>query len=443
MTARLDVELTHALDRTLGAGRGLSEESLRKALRPAGDLASWVEEEPQRAALLALALDAGPAEQAAAWAASRPPAQHVVVVGIGGSALSARVFEAIAPEDGPHLHVVDTVDPATVQSLMGRLDPGATLLLAISKSGTTLETTAVFPLLEAWLRSALGDDAVARIAVVCGPEPSPLRTHAEARGYALFDVPPAVGGRYSALTPVGLLPAACIGVDPRALLAGAAEARRRCLEPLIADNPALALAAAHRAAESAGRRVAVLWPYGEALKPLGPWWAQLVGESLGKPVSGGAAGVTPVAASGPADQHSLLQLLIEGPDDKLTVFVDAPSASGPVVPEQAAELTFARGKGLGALLAAEREATEYALARSGRPSIRIRLAAADAPSIGAFVLTWQMAVVYWGRMLGVDPFGQPGVTLGKQAAQAVLTGEPADLAAKLAAHRAQPRTRSL
>lgn len=444
MNARLDVDLTYALDRTLGSGRGLSLAAFEQAATRLDDLAPWVAAEPQRHALVELPLDRGPADAAKAWADAAPAASDVVVVGIGGSALSARLFDAIAPAEAerPRLHVIDTVDPAAVQLLLRRLAPGATILIGISKSGTTLETMAVFPILEGWMQAALGPDAAERIAVVCGPDENALRQRAEARGYATFDVPPAVGGRYSALTPVGLLPAACVGVDPHALLAGAEAARVRCLEARPADNPALALAAVHWAAEAAGRNVAVLFPYGEALKPLGPWWAQLVGESLGKPAAQGAAGVTAVAATGPADQHSLLQLLVEGPDDKLVVFVDAPGEAGPRVPDDAADMTFAAGQDLGALLAAEREATEYALAATGRPSARVRLAAADEQSIGAFLLVSQMAVVYWARLLGVDPFGQPGVTLGKDAARAALVDEPADMAAKLAAHRAVERTRS-
>ncbi len=444
MATRLDVDLTHALDRTLGDGRGLSLAALEEAATRLGDVADWVAGEGERLAFLDLPLDAGPADAAVAWAAAAPEARDLILIGIGGSALSARVFDAIRPAEvaGPRLHVLDTVDPRPVQGLLRTLDPGTTCLIAASKSGATLETLSVFPILEAWLHAARGAEAARRIAVVCGVAASPLRTRAHERGYAVFDIPTAVGGRYSALTPVGLLPAACIGLDPRALLAGAAAARARCVEPRVADNPALALAAAHWAAESSGRGAAVLMPYGEALRPLGPWWAQLVGESLGKPGPSGPAGVTAVAASGPADQHSLLQLLVEGPDDKLTVFVDAAGDAGPDVPADAGDLTYAAGQALGAVLAAERDATEFALAQAGRPSVRVRLAAADAECVGAFLMTYEMAVVLWGRLLGVDPFGQPGVTLGKDAARAVLTGEPADLAARLARHRDTERTSS-
>ena len=317
-------------------------------------------------------------------------------------------------------------DPAAIEPRLRRLDPASCLLVGISKSGGTLETGAVFSLFEAWLTDALGEAGGARTVVICGEEDNAFRRHAKARGYTTFAVPTGVGGRYSGLTPVGLLPAALVGVDPGALLHGAAEARTACLAADVEENPALALAALHTAAQEAGRPVSVLVPYGEALAPLAPWWAQLVGESLGKPGPAGPLGVTPVAARGPADQHSLLQLLMEGPDDKLTVFVDAaPEAPGPIVP---GALGDAAGHTLSTILAAEREATCYALESAGRPWARLRLDRADAASVGAFLVVYEMAVVYWGRLVGVDPFGQPGVQLGKSAALARLRGEPADLA---------------
>ena len=144
MTARLEVDLTYALDRTLGSGRGLTLARFEDAVSRCTDLEPWVAAEPQRHALLELTRDKAPADAARAWAEAAPPARDVVVVGIGGSALSARVFDAIAPagSDKPRLHVLDTVDPRPLQTLLRALDPGATCLIGISKSGTTLETMA-------------------------------------------------------------------------------------------------------------------------------------------------------------------------------------------------------------------------------------------------------------------------------------------------------------
>ncbi len=362
------------------------------------------------------------ADAITAWVEGAPSATDVVVCGIGGSALSARVFDALRDPygDAPRLHVIDTVDPVVVEPLLRTLNPADTVVLGISKSGGTLETTATFLLFEDWL-----DDA-ARTAVVAGVEPNPLRERAEARGYACFPIPAEVGGRYSGLTACGLLPAACVGVEPRRLLAGAAGA-----DPEVART----LAAVHHAAHQVGRSTVMLLPYGERLRPLGPWWAQLLGESLGKPGPLGPVGMTPIAGSGPADQHSLLQLLVEGPDDKLVVFVHAPGANGPVVPEGPDGMRTPSGQSLGAILDAERLGTEYALAQADRPSIRIELAAADAASVGGFLFTYMATTVYWAQLLGVDPFGQPGVELGKKAAKALLTGEPSDLAQAIAEHQ--------
>lgn len=428
MALRLELDCTGAHT------RGLRADPARLA-----PLAVWAREAEAAGQLdfLGLALDTGPAEAAQAWSDAAPQADDVLLVGIGGSALAARAFEALRPLGvaGPRLHVLDTVDPHPIQRVLGSVDPARALLVGISKSGGTLETGAVFRVLEEWMRTALGAESEGRIAIVCGEEPNPLRAHAEARGYATFSIPAGVGGRYSALTPVGLLPAALVGVDPVALLTGAAAARARCLEADAATNPALALAGMHLAAQEAGRHVSILWPYGERLAPLGPWWAQLVGESLGKPGPDGPVGVTPVAARGPADQHSLLQLLVEGPDDKLTIFVDAASGevpSGEASPVVPSGLGDAAGHSLGEVMRAEQAATVYALEDAGIPWAQIRLAGADADAVGAFLLTYEMAVVYWGRLLGVDPFGQPGVQLGKRAAVARLTGEPAALAASVA-----------
>jgi glucose-6-phosphate isomerase len=163
-----------------------------------------------------------------------------------------------------------------------------------------------------------------------------------------------------------------------------------------------------------------LWPYGEALAPLGPWWAQLVGESLGKPTARGPVGVAPIAARGPADQHSLLQLLVEGPDDALVVFVDAQGVDGPRIPAGGGGLCVAAGQSLGRVLRVERAATARALALAGRPSITLHLSAADAEGVGACLFLFEAAVVAWARLLGVNPYDQPGVQQGKDIARALL-----------------------
>lgn len=441
----LEVDSTFAFDDALGTGRGL----------PAADLAgltpklrgAWqaVRDAHARRGLAWLDLPerVDLADEVAAWRSRCPAFDDLLVFGIGGSALAALVFGALVPHGpaGPRLHVVETVDPARLSLLLQACRPERTLVVVVSKSGTTLETAATFLIAEAWLEKALGARARERVAVVSDQEPNPLRDRAVRRGYACFPVPPGVGGRFSALCAVGLLPAALLGVDPREPLRGGRHAAERAAVGEPARNPALALAAVHFLAEQRGRHVCVLWPYGEALRPLGPWWVQLVGESLGKPGARGPVGVSPMAASGPADQHSLLQLLLEGPDDKLTVFVGARStgAADLVVPTGGEELTPVAGKSLGDILRAEQEATAFALTRAGRPVLTVTLDDAGPAAVGAFLVTWELAVAYWAALLQVNAFDQPAVAFGKQAALARLLGTPAALVAEMDFARAKLR----
>lgn len=387
---------------------------------------------------LDLPQDEGLVASAEAWAAAAPEADDLVVVGIGGSALSARVFEAIRPDPlgTPRLWVVDTVDPHAVEALLKRIDPARTLLLGVSKSGTTLETISVFPLLERALRDALGSRAARHIALIAGVEPNPLRAHAERAGYACLDVPANVGGRFSGLTPVGLLPAALMGIPPRALLAGAAAVRAQAFDTDPGVHASLALALLSHRAQHAGLHTSVIWPYGERLAPLGPWCAQLISESIGQRRldDGEPVGVAAFPARGPADQHSLLQLLLDGPQGRLATFVSAPTAgAGPSVEVGGVACT------LGDVLEAEREATAYALTASDRPHLSIRLRDAGPEAIGAFFMLYETAIALWGLGLAIDPFVQPAVGLGKRAAMTQLTGGEGPMAHALRAHAETPR----
>lgn len=405
--------------------------------------------EAGRLGFLDLGLHPAVAQEVEAYAVKAETKSSLVVAGIGGSALSARVFAALRRRfvRSQDIHVLDTADPAAVRAVQTQLHPRGVRLIGISKSGDTLESMAVFGVLESWLRRELGSDAARdAIAVVAGEEANPLRAHAAACGYTTFAVPSGVGGRFSALTPVGLLPAAFLDLDVGALLAGAAAVRAACLSSDIAANPAFALAAIHHAAWEGGRNVAVFMPYGERLRPLAAWWAQLVGESLGKPTAvataGGersAVGPAPLAASGPADQHSLLQRLLAGPDDTLAILLEAPAGSDDedlIVPLEGRGLP-ARGRSLGDIMRATIEATRHALVEAGRPVVTIRLARSDEACVGALLTTLGMMVVAWGALLGVDPFGQPAVQRGK-AVSSLLLGASDDpsLRAAIAARRA-------
>jgi glucose-6-phosphate isomerase len=383
---------------------------------------------------------------AARWAAPRRKAStDVLLVGIGGSSRSASVLAETAGAKGrghkgrPRLHVLDTVDPRRAEDLFATLDPRTTTVVAVSKAGTTIETVAGLLLAEAWLGKRLSKAAAReRVAFVCGEEPNPMRARAEARGYATFPVPKGVGGRFSGLSPVGILPAALLGVDVAAVHAGARAVAARCANATPGTNPALALAAVHHAAEAASASSAVVClAYADALQPFTLWWEQLLGESLGKR----GLGVTPLPGVGPSDQHSLLQLLIGGAPSRLVLFLEAAdrAAHRLRVPKGGEDLSPASGKRLGEILAAEREATELALREAGRPSLTIRLADTGPASLGALLYLYEVATMWWGRLMGLDPFDQPAVERGKVLTVASLTGSPPAAVEALARHRAVPR----
>ncbi len=408
----VDVDGTHALP---DAGSRAACEDARAALDALPD--AWRREAERGLdgdlAFLVPGGGTGVAGEIEAYAAASPPRATLLVVGIGGSALSARCFAALRDrfERSRDLVVLDTADPDAVAHLVATRDPHAIRLLGVSKSGATLESTAVFGVLEAWLRDVLGESGARdAIAVVAGDGSNPLRALAMSRGYRCFDLAARIGGRFSGLTAVGMLPAAFCDVDPRALEAGARFGRDLVLRP-AAVNPALELAALQHAAWLVGRRVHVLMPYGERLAPLGPWWAQLLGESLGKIGRNGPVGPVALAARGPADQHSLLQRLLDGPDDSVVVTIDAPPGERP------ADAAAARAhRALAPIQDACLHATQAALRSCQRPVLRIRLGKADPFHVAALFVVAEAATVAWARLLGVDPQGQPGVQRIKDAA---------------------------
>jgi glucose-6-phosphate isomerase len=369
---------------------------------------------------------------------------HVLVLGIGGSALGTKaLLEALRPpawneldDEGrdffPRLTLLENVDPTTVAAALARIDPRRVLVNVVSKSGGTAETMAQYLVVRAWLDESLGPAAYRHLVFTTDPARGALRELATREGIATLTVPPAVGGRFSVLSPVGLLPAALVGIDIGGLLAGARAAVARADSDSLLENPAALYAGLHWAADAwLGARIHVLMPYTDRLRQLAEWYRQLWAESLGKRVDrrGQAvyAGPTPVGAVGATDQHSQIQLFMEGPFDKAITFVvvddlgvEVPIPARPDLPP---DLAYLAGQSLGRLLCAEYEATSAALARMGRMSLTLRLPDLSAASIGELLMFFQLATGYAGAWYGVDPFNQPGVELGKRLTYAAL-GRP-------------------
>jgi glucose-6-phosphate isomerase len=360
---------------------------------------------------------------------------HILVLGIGGSALGTRaLLTALRPpawnelddearEFFPRLTLLDNVDPTSVAAALRRIDPRRVLVNVISKSGGTAETLAQYLVVRRWLDDALGGAASRHLVFTTDPVKGALRELATREGIATLEVPPEVGGRFSVLSPVGLLPAALVGIDIAGLVRGAAAAVARAEADDLLRNPAALYAALHWSADlQAGARLHVLMPYSDRLRDLAEWFRQLWAESLGKRVDREGkvvhSGPTPVASVGATDQHSQVQLFMEGPFDKLITFVtvgdageDVPIPALEGMPEEVACLG---GRTLGALLGAEYEATSAALARMGRMNCTIALPDLTPSSVGELLMFFQLATGYAGCWYGVNPFDQPGVELGKR-----------------------------
>lgn len=361
-------------------------------------------------------------------------AENFVVLGIGGSALGATAVDmALAgclrhaydrPGNAMRLFVADNSDPRMFGSIVDNLDPVKTVYNVISKSGSTAETMSQYLIARQKLEQALGvEEARKRLVFTTDPQAGNLRKLVDGgEDIAVLSVPPNVGGRYSVLSAVGLLPLACAGHDIEALLAGAAAMADRCTDPDPLNNPAYLFACLAVEMFKKGRNIIVMMPYASDLFGLSQWFGQLWAESLGKAnaLDGSVVhtGQTPVAAVGATDQHSQMQLYMEGPQDKLVCFVTVDDYGRDlIVPELHPEisgLSYLGGKGMAQLIKAEATATATALVQQGRPSLALRMPEISAHTIGQIFYLLELATVMAGAMLGIDPLDQPGVELGKK-----------------------------
>jgi glucose-6-phosphate isomerase len=369
----------------------------------------------------------------------------LVVIGIGGSALGVTALAtALLPfyyneldrearGHRPRLYVLDNVDPDETAALLGRLDLGRTLFNVISKSGTTGESMAGYLLVEERLSALLGREALKEhLVFTTDPSGGALRHIGESLGIPMFDIPAGVGGRFSVLSPVGLLPAALTGMDIRALLRGAKDMAAWVAGAEGWENPACLFAGMQYLHYTAfDRRVSVMMPYSARLRDVADWYRQLWAESLGKAVDRQGrtvnVGPLPVKSLGVTDQHSQLQLYAEGPDDKVITFLGVGEFENAItIPAPAAEassLSYLGGHTIGELMWAEQKGTAWALAKGGRPSISITVPRVDAYHVGALLYLLEMATAVSGELYDIDAFDQPGVELSKQATYALM-GRP-------------------
>ncbi len=355
--------------------------------------------------------------------AIRAACSDVAVLGTGGSSLAAQAFCALAKDDGLKLHFPDNLSPHGMTALLGRLPAGTSHFLVVSKSGGTPETMAQFLTSHHyWLEAHGGDRIETRFTVITEPGDRPLRRLAETLGCRILDHPTDIGGRFSAFSNVALLPAMLAGLDAGKIRQGAAEVLDQAQgADDILSVPAVASVALHRHAQTKlGANITVLMAYADRLGPFTRWQQQLWGESLGKD----GQGITPLGATGPVDQHSQLQLYLDGPADKIfTILHEDLAGLGPGIEKHElhdAEIDYLCGHTIGDLVAAQTRATIETLVKHRRPVRVLRTARFNEFSLGALMMQFMLETEIWARLMGVNAYDQPAVEEGKRLARAYL-----------------------
>ena len=357
----------------------------------------------------------------------------VCVVGIGGSALGAwaldcglrgqHPIQAAFSAANPRLVILDNVDPEFVEAALASMNPKKTMVVVIAKSGATAETVATFLIVREWLSAALGKKANSRIVAVTSEKDSDLKILAGNEGYQTFHLPANVGGRFSVLSAVGLVPAALCGFDIRKLCKGAAAMTALCWKQDLTSNIALNAALHHwLSLTKCGKTIQVAFPYANRLWGTAFWFRQLWAESLGKKFDRQGkvvhVGQTPIAALGTTDQHSQVQLYMEGPNDKTFTFwtVRKPAVPGRIPKTKTGldAMDYLAGQTLAKLIDAEQRATAAALTENNRPNSTFALDRVDAEHLGAFFQLLEFETAFAGELMNINAFDQPGVELGKQ-----------------------------
>ncbi|MBF0104445.1 MAG: glucose-6-phosphate isomerase [Deltaproteobacteria bacterium] len=377
---------------------------------------------------------------------------NVVVLGIGGSALGASsLYYAIkgpyanyvagTQKKSPRLFVVDHIEAQTIGDLFNLISADKNLFVVISKSGSTSETLAQYLLVKKFFANIGRENFL----FITDPQKGLLRDLVVKENYASLVVPPGVGGRFSVFSPVGLFPLAACGVDITALLDGVEHMEQLCLNDRLAQNPAgLVAVTCHQWLKRHGVSEIVMMPYSERLHFFSDWFAQLWGESLGKmfTLKGEKkfTGSTPVKSVGVTDQHSQLQLYLEGPRNKVVVFVEVENTDyeGHLGESNSGDerLDFLSGQTMHKLMSAEKAATEESLRENNRPNATIKMSMINEFQLGQLYQLFMNVVPYMGALLDINPFDQPAVEKIKKFTFGLLGRKGfEDFADKLKAHK--------
>jgi glucose-6-phosphate isomerase len=444
--ARVRLDLNNCLDITVGSEKGLSVKDLEAFSGRLESVHKELDEERRLGhhGYRELPSDDNTVEEVkeyAAWA--RNIFSDVVVIGIGGSSLGPAALvnalahpyhNLLAPDQRPGLPRVfflDNPDPTSVRAVLDIVDLPKTLVNVVSKSGGSPETWANLSTVFEPLQSAVApEDLKDQLVVTTDNDSGDLARLAGEMNFRAFGIPKGVNGRYSVMSPAGLLPLALGGHNVDEFVGGAKDMDRLCAtqaSPL--RNPAYAFALVHYLMdELKDIRQNVFFPYGDRLSALVDWLRQVWGESLGKKQSVSDdtinAGPTPIRARGATDQHSQVQLYVEGPKDKLITFIDVKDYETrepiPKAFPNVDSASYLGGQTLGQLLATERKATEYALTRAGRPNMTLSIPSVDERTLGQLMMMFMVATTAAGKLYEVNPYDQPCVEETKIATFAMM-----------------------
>ena len=360
----------------------------------------------------------------------------MLLLGIGGSALGARALQqAFFPQQdqpghvGPSLWIGDNIDAYALEAYLAKLPPEKTVIVTVSKSGGTIETVGQYFILKEWAQKHLGDRWSEHMLLVTDEEQGFLRGEVETYGIKALAVPDNLGGRYSVLSAVGLIPAMFLGMDIDALMSGAQEVAALLTDPeltgeALAGHSSFQLAVWAAALQDKGFDEMIFFAYIPLWASFGDWFAQLWAESLGKE----GKGSQPVPALGVTDQHSVNQMFMDGIRNKACLFLTCPSLpAGPKFPSDLPDqFEYVRGKDFGELLQAEGLGTQMALSQNGVPLVELRMGEDGPKQAGKLIALLGAATILTGWLMGINPLDQPAVELGKRLAKARMNADGLD-----------------
>lgn len=349
----------------------------------------------------------------------------LLVLGIGGSALgTSMVLDALPDNINKKVIVIDNVDSHSIDKITKTLNPSTTIINIVSKSGGTVEPISQFKYFFNIFEKQLGTEkAIEHCILTTDSKDGVLRKLADKLHFKTLPIPSNVGGRFSILTPAGLFPLAFAGIDISKIIKGAKNQKDygqlKAVKSAVIDY--------HMYKQN--KNIKILFPYSDRLVTFGQWYLQLFGESLGKRYNNNGeivnTGQTAVVAKGVTDQHSQLQLYMEGPSDKFIAFFKVTKNKKITIPDTFGDyegFTLTSGKTFEQLLNAEMEGTMTALEESGMPIFEYSLENVDEETIGELIYLFELQTAITGSLLGINAFDQPGVEAGKIIAKKILSG---------------------